>query len=469
MAPPSVVPQTDTEYKYQRGTYRYIFLIGTLIMSSIFAANVVNVPPTNYPAAFTNSLYVLSPIVLGWIGSFFLFRYRFESALKDGRSFFISCALAFAVILTCYCTSINWDQYSATYYIYILIAVLVALVGIAVLIQVMRSVDMFRVTDDDTWSNFFMQLIIYIPCLIEDFVTYVVQQYGITDKPVIVLFFILVALLILLFYLPTLLRNTIDTQGLLLPNAIPLSLQTTISDSSLMELDIVDKEQSTPGSLAQMKPAYNANYAFSMWVYINKYDTTLRRQHRNIFNYGDTALQGKPCIYIQSDQVYVALSNLDVDNVTIPLQVAPQRWNQIVLNYNGNEADIFLNGDLVDTVSLGGRLPTRSSSDTVVVGDSRGGLSGSICNVSYAAEPMTKVQITSSYNFLRLLNPPMIPGMSLDKPVNEQRNSGSVLTYSYWRNYVADQYNSFFPKFVASVTKPKVDNTPPPKGPPLLG
>ena len=99
MPPPQAVAQTDEQYKYERGTYRYIVLIATLIMSSIFAAKVVDVPPTNYPAAYTSAAYVLSPLTIGWVASFLFFRFRFESSIKDGRSLFLSFVAAFAVII----------------------------------------------------------------------------------------------------------------------------------------------------------------------------------------------------------------------------------------------------------------------------------------------------------------------------------------------------------------------------------
>jgi hypothetical protein len=217
--------------------------------------------------------------------------------------------------------------------------------------------------------------------------------------------------LVLFFTIPDIISLIIKSsdQVLLLPNALPLSGKTKLSGSEMMKSTFVDMSNN---KLVSPKMNYNQNYAFSMWIYLNKYDNGIKRQQRNIFNYGNEGFSGKPCIYTQSSQVYVGVSNVDSDESTLPIEFPAQKWNFIVVNYRYNEIDLFVNGELVKTVRNGAIHPIYSAEDVVVIGDDRGGISGSICNIAYHKHPLTKVQISSFYNFLHLFNPPIIPSYS---------------------------------------------------------
>ena len=52
-------------------------------------------------------------------------------------------------------------------------------------------------------------------------------------------------------------------------------------------------------------------------------------------------------------------------------------------------------------------LPTYGPNDNIVIG-SKNGLSGAICNINYSTIPLTKNQISNTYNLLMYKNPPTI-------------------------------------------------------------
>jgi hypothetical protein len=89
----------------------------------------------------------------------------------------------------------------------------------------------------------------------------------------------------------------------------------------------------------------------------------------------------------------------------IYINMPNQKWNYIVINMNNGVMDVFINGNLAKTVSIQ-LIPSFSPLDTVVIGDNPG-VDGAICNVKYYTVPMTKYEITNSYNLLMYKNPPV--------------------------------------------------------------
>jgi hypothetical protein len=118
-----------------------------------------------------------------------------------------------------------------------------------------------------------------------------------------------------------------------------------------------------------------------------------------------------------------------------PVTVPTQAWNQVVLNYNDNTVDLFINGDLERTFYLAGGdippkeyeapgnpetfLPKYSDLDTITVGD-KNGLDGGICNVVYYKTPLSAEQIAFTYNSMVGKNPP-IPREEQDKTLTNSQ------------------------------------------------
>lgn len=105
-----------------------------------------------------------------------------------------------------------------------------------------------------------------------------------------------------------------------------------------------------------------------------------------------------------------------------PVSMESQKWNQIVLNYNDNKVDLFINGNLERTFYLAGEnipnpqvsqqdgiynfIPKYSDLDTITIGDEFG-IDGGICNVEYFKQPLTSEQISFNYNIYADKNPPI--------------------------------------------------------------
>jgi hypothetical protein len=79
-----------------------------------------------------------------------------------------------------------------------------------------------------------------------------------------------------------------------------------------------------------------------------------------------------------------------------------QKWNNIILNYNGGFLDIFLNGELVKSNI---DVVPYYTLDSLTIGQDSG-IKGGICNVVYFRKPLTQPRIYYLYNIVKDKNPP---------------------------------------------------------------
>ena len=74
-----------------------------------------------------------------------------------------------------------------------------------------------------------------------------------------------------------------------------------------------------------------------------------------------------------------------------------------VMNYDGANMDVFLDGELVGTQP---NIAPYMSYDKVVAGE-KDGIHGGICNVVYYDKPLSRSDIMMSYNLLKHLDIPV--------------------------------------------------------------
>jgi hypothetical protein len=80
----------------------------------------------------------------------------------------------------------------------------------------------------------------------------------------------------------------------------------------------------------------------------------------------------------------------------------------VVMNYHDNEVDIFINGQLRETIYLANNvLPFYNEDMNVSVGSNSNDLHGAICNLVVYPHNLNLTQISQSYNILKLKNPPI--------------------------------------------------------------
>ena len=99
-------------------------------------------------------------------------------------------------------------------------------------------------------------------------------------------------------------------------------------------------------------------------------------------------------------------SNGNIENLNATfIYLEPQKWHNLVFNYNNNIADLFINGSLKHSVDLGNNVPKYNSGDTMLIGDEN--LNGAICNITYYSNILTRNEIIKYYNLLIHKKPPV--------------------------------------------------------------
>jgi hypothetical protein len=98
----------------------------------------------------------------------------------------------------------------------------------------------------------------------------------------------------------------------------------------------------------------------------------------------------------------------DLDSKTFyEIEIPHQKWNQIVMNYNRNVVDIFVNGNLERSFKMNESvMPEYSGLDSITVGDDIG-VDGAVCNVVYHHHPLNAQDVANSYNLFMNYNPPI--------------------------------------------------------------
>jgi hypothetical protein len=79
-----------------------------------------------------------------------------------------------------------------------------------------------------------------------------------------------------------------------------------------------------------------------------------------------------------------------------------QKWNNMVINYDSGIMDIFLNGQLVQSMP---KQITFMSYDGMEVG-SDGGMRGQVCNVTYFPQAIPRRKVDTLYHSMQWLEPP---------------------------------------------------------------
>jgi len=141
--------------------------------------------------------------------------------------------------------------------------------------------------------------------------------------------------------------------------------------------------------------AFNYNYSISAWTFIHEQPPSLRKSSNKFTNIIDYANKPKIQFNPSTNTLRIIMSNgLDQDNVVYETtDFNLQRWNNIVVNYDGGTLDIFINGTLVSSTN---NIVPIMSYDEITAGENEG-LSGGVCSVVYFPKPLTLSKIKSLY------------------------------------------------------------------------
>ena len=287
-------------------------------------------------------------------------------------------------------------------------------------------------------------IVFYIPCIFIDLVDRFTGEYKRTSRNALVLLLIEAIIITLYFLFPILVGMTKDEIGNRLLDG-PVYLNNEYTLGSYEELAKKHKKQtiietSRGGNNVSkrgeesfdidissslfgnqkinvdygphkwpsnnMPAKYDYNYALSCWIYINPQPPSTNHNYSNyarLLDYG-----GKPTINYKGKTNTLQITmqtNKNVNEVVYEESgFLLQKWNHILINYDGGTLDVFINNDLVS--STPSVIPYMRN-DLIYSGIDNG-IHGGISNVVYFDEILDKNEISILYETAKLKNPPLL-------------------------------------------------------------
>jgi len=358
--------------------------------------------------------------------------------------FMIFIMFSFLVVILYYILSnitIDFSRFN-NYGTLVLLAVIV-ITGLMILYNIFEK----QIRNMDSWVGFTVNLIFYIPCLVDMFFKYMLENYINTPTWIIILFVCELLLILTYIYLiPTIQKKMTENAVVLLYKPVMLNeehnqLNTEMKKS--LANRIINMEYLNPNDNPNApniqnlldNSVYRKHYSISMWMYVNpaSYSRIGYTKESNIFYYGhesgeNSSYHPKVSLVPVEDQYQFAIyyaGNKKKQFVELPYQ----KWNNLVFNYREGGVDLFVNGELNYSYSYStDEMPEYNETDVLIAGDNSeiitkdangndiirnsefsNGLYGAICNVVYYKNSQSKSQIVRNYNQLHFLNPPILP------------------------------------------------------------
>ena len=251
----------------------------------------------------------------------------------------------------------------ATYYL--------AIIGaLGILYRVLAP--MFTNVKTPAFVELIKNVVFYLPCLFID----LIDNIAGTKRSIWILLLVEIAVIALYFFLPMLMKSKYLKIGtVLMQEPQYLNNPSSFDPDALREIS--EKSQEL------------LHYAITADVWINPQPTSTSLAYTrdtNILSFGDrlkVEYNGKS----PRELIVKAMDGKEMVVVARP-QIALQRWNNIVLNYDHGTLDIFINGELVHS-----QQNTQLLSLATITAGSQNGINGGIKDVRWFDKPLTKNQI----------------------------------------------------------------------------
>jgi hypothetical protein len=286
-------------------------------------------------------------------------------------------------------------------------------------------------------------IVLYIPCLFTIVMEYLIsavtsinlqniQNIQVTNKTIYIKLLVGIVIIFGVFILiyqqihKSINSSLISGGNLLLQNPVSLNEHTNLGN--FYKLNDLDS--------TKIINLINYQFAMSCWVYLESTNTNSVDTYIPIMNYANSPIIQYNSVTntmqicttlesIQSDQKGAysksnivktstgSTTNIDPTNqVSTPTtiiyeqsDILLQKWNNIIMNFNGGSLDIFYNGELVNSqINV---IPNYSVNSELIAGFDNG-LRGGICSVVYYKENLNIGQVQNIYNSLKNLTPPIL-------------------------------------------------------------
>jgi hypothetical protein len=257
-------------------------------------------------------------------------------------------------------------------------------------------------TKKNSFFNLIFNTLLYIPCLISGTFDWVGKktagEYNATSTGSFMMLGTVIGLIIAYFTVPPLF-NLVSTQGGKQLVNKPVYTDTEYSLGTYEDLNGSDQ--------------FDYQYAISCWVFVDSVGPNTNANYNkftSLLNFGNKpniSYNGKThtlMITMQQKDLKDVTKNklIDFDDkgnriIYINNNFLLQKWNNIIINYNGGTLDVFLNGELVKS-SI--EVVPYYTFDNLTIGEN-GGIKGGICNVVYFRRALTSQNVFFLYNTVK--------------------------------------------------------------------
>jgi hypothetical protein len=257
----------------------------------------------------------------------------------------------------------------------------------------------------NAFFSLIMNILFYIPCLLGDIFDWFGKGIGGTNTGSIMMLLAIIIIIVIYFSIPKLF-NTVSTQG-----GKQLVNKPVYTDSQYNLGNYVDLNESED---------FDYQYAISCWIFIDAAPPNMNTnytKYTSLLNFGY-----KPNILYngKTNSLMITMQQKNLNDITenkltdfdeegnriiyINNDILLQKWNNLIINYNGGTLDIFLNGELVKS-SI--EVVPYYTLDNLTIGE-KDGIKGGICNVIYFSKALTSQNIYYLYNTVKNRNPPTL-------------------------------------------------------------
>ena len=264
-------------------------------------------------------------------------------------------------------------------------------------------------------------IILYIPCILIDFVEFIKKQWNITTKTEWLILGGEVVVIGLGYLLPIVYQKLVTHDGVILLKE-PKYLSSKYDLGTYQNLNPADHSGN----------AFNYTYSISGWFNIygmapnvsasaNKFTDIINYSNkpRIQFNVSTNTLriQSELSHHMHEHEhssttkhheigggIEVGANSSKIVDIFETKDIKLQKWNNIVINYDSGFMDVFLNGELVGTKAS---VSPYMKYDVVSSGANRG-IQGGVCNVVYYDRILSQGEINITYKLLSELNIPLL-------------------------------------------------------------
>jgi hypothetical protein len=224
------------------------------------------------------------------------------------------------------------------------------------------------------------------PSMLIEFAKYVKKEFYDAGSTVWILLGIIISLAIIRILLPNLIHYISSHDGIeLLRKPIYLNKEVVLGNYENIHLN--------------EKKKFSYIYSVSFWFYINPQPPNTSpayNKYTNILNYGN-----KPRVQFHSQKNKLRVQCVEKDDSISTIyetdSLQYQKWNNMVINYDAGNMDVFINGDLVGSRQ---NIAPYMTFENIVSGE-KSGIEGGICNVHYYKHILSLSAISNTYHLLR--------------------------------------------------------------------